>query len=71
MIRKSPSPAPISMLQGAPESGPLYADGIHFYPEAEAVLARLPRRGVPMILQARRDGEKTSSRPWPSCDLHA
>lgn len=29
---------------------------ICFYPEAEAVLARLPRRGVPMILQARRDG---------------
>jgi hypothetical protein len=29
---------------------------IRFYPEAEAVLARLPRRGVPMIVQARRDG---------------
>jgi hypothetical protein len=29
---------------------------VRFYPEAEAVLARLPRRGVPMILQARRDG---------------
>jgi len=29
---------------------------IRFYPEAEAVLAHLPRRGVPMILQARRDG---------------
>jgi hypothetical protein len=33
------------------------ADGtVQFYPEAEAVLARLPRRGVPMILQVRRDG---------------
>jgi len=29
---------------------------IRFYPEAEAVLARLPRRGVSMILQSRRDG---------------
>lgn len=29
---------------------------VQFYPEAEAVLARLPRRGVPMILQVRRDG---------------
>jgi hypothetical protein len=29
---------------------------IRFYPEAEAVLARLPRRGVPMILKARKDG---------------
>jgi hypothetical protein len=27
---------------------------IRFYPEAEAVLDRLPRRGVPMILQARK-----------------
>jgi hypothetical protein len=32
------------------------ADGsARFYPEAEAVLARLPRRGVPMILQARKN----------------
>jgi hypothetical protein len=29
---------------------------VRFYPEAEAVLARLPRRGIPMILQARQDG---------------
>jgi hypothetical protein len=28
---------------------------VHFYPEAEAVLARLPRRGVPMILKAVKD----------------
>jgi hypothetical protein len=33
------------------------SDGtVQFYPEAEAVLAHLPRRGVPMILQVRRDG---------------
>jgi hypothetical protein len=34
------------------------ADGgtAQFYPEAEAVLARLPRRGVPMILKAQKDG---------------
>lgn len=29
---------------------------VRFYPEAEAVLSRLPRRGVPMILKAGRDG---------------
>jgi hypothetical protein len=29
---------------------------VRFYPEAEDVLARLPRRGVPMILKAVRDG---------------
>jgi hypothetical protein len=29
---------------------------VKFYSEAEAVLARLPRRGVAMILKARRDG---------------
>jgi hypothetical protein len=29
---------------------------IRFYPEAESVLARLPRRGVPMILKAVRGG---------------
>jgi hypothetical protein len=29
---------------------------VRFYPEAEDILARLPRRGVPMILKAVRDG---------------
>jgi hypothetical protein len=29
---------------------------VRFYPEAEDVLAQLPRRGVPMILKAVRDG---------------
>jgi hypothetical protein len=29
---------------------------VQFYADAEAVLARLPRRGVPMILKAKRDG---------------
>jgi hypothetical protein len=38
-------------LEESSEAGP-----IRYYPEAEAVLARLPRRGIPMILQARRDG---------------
>jgi hypothetical protein len=28
---------------------------VRFYPEAEDILSRLPRRGVPMILQARRN----------------
>lgn len=32
------------------------ADGTLFYPEAEAVLAKLPRRGVPLILKPKRDG---------------
>lgn len=32
------------------------ADGTLFYPEAEAVLARLPRRGLPLILKPKRDG---------------
>jgi hypothetical protein len=40
-------------LEEATQDGP-----VRFYPEAEAVLARLPRRGVPMILQARRDGSR-------------
>jgi hypothetical protein len=30
---------------------------VEFYPEAEAVLAKLPRRGIPMILLAGRDGQ--------------
>jgi hypothetical protein len=29
---------------------------VQFYADAEAVLARVPRRGVPMILKAKRDG---------------
>ena len=29
---------------------------VKFYEDAEAVLARLPRRGVPMILREFRDG---------------
>jgi hypothetical protein len=29
---------------------------VRFYPEAEAVLAHLPRRGVPMILKAQKNG---------------
>lgn len=32
------------------------AGAVQFYPEAEAVLARLPRRGVPMILKPRKEG---------------
>jgi hypothetical protein len=34
-----------------------------FYADAEAVLARLPRRGVPLILKLRRDGGTDSFRP--------
>lgn len=36
---------------------------VKFYPDAEAVLARLPRRGVPLILKARRNGGTDPYRP--------
>jgi hypothetical protein len=36
---------------------------VAFYPEAEAVLSRLPRRGVPMILKAKRDGTSDPFKP--------
>jgi hypothetical protein len=40
------------------------SDGIvAFYPEAEAVLARLPRRGLPMILKPKRDGTSDPFKP--------
>ena len=34
-----------------------------FYPDAEAVLARLPRRGPPLILQAKRNGNTGPYKP--------
>lgn len=40
-------------LEGADAAGDL----VRYYAEAEAVLAALPRRGVPMILKARADGQ--------------
>jgi len=36
---------------------------VKFYGDAEAVLERLPRRGVPLILKARRDGATDPYRP--------
>jgi hypothetical protein len=36
---------------------------MQFYPEAEAILSRLPRRGVPMILKAKRDGTAEPFKP--------
>jgi hypothetical protein len=36
---------------------------VQFYADADAVLARLPRRGVPMILKARRDGSTEPYKP--------
>jgi len=36
---------------------------IQFYPEAEAILANLPRRGVPMILKPKRDGTSEPFKP--------
>jgi integrase len=45
-------------LEEATDSG-----SVKFYAEAEAVLARLPRRGVPLILKNRRDGGIDPFRP--------
>lgn len=39
------------------------AGTVKFYEEAEAVLAHLPRRGVPLILKTRRDGGTDRFRP--------
>jgi hypothetical protein len=39
-------------------------DGTFFYADAEAVLAHLPRRGVPMILKPRRDGTAEPFTPF-------
>jgi len=36
---------------------------VKFYPDAEVVLARLPRRGVPLTLKARRSGGADPYRP--------
>jgi len=39
------------------------AGTVQFYPDAEAVLARLPRRGVPMILQFKRNKTTAPFKP--------
>jgi integrase len=39
------------------------AGAVKFYADAEAVLAHLPRRGVPLILKMRRDGGTDPFRP--------
>jgi hypothetical protein len=39
------------------------AGTVQFYPEAEAILAKLPRRGPPMILQAKRNKTVAPFRP--------
>jgi hypothetical protein len=60
-------PAPYSVycvphpLQEKTEKGPLL-----FYPEAEAVLAKVPRRGIPIVLRQYRDG---TVKPWNSMRL--
>jgi hypothetical protein len=38
-------------------------DGTHFYEEAEAILAKVTRRGPPMILQAERNGTVAPFKP--------
>jgi hypothetical protein len=34
----------------------LEADGVKFYADAEEVQAKLPRRGIPMVLRELKDG---------------
>jgi hypothetical protein len=46
---------------GATVDHPLEADGVKFYADAEEVLAKLPRRGIPMIL---REVEEGKSKPF-------
>jgi hypothetical protein len=46
---------------GAIVDHPLEADGVQFYADAEEVLAKLPRRGVPMVL---REIEEGKSKPF-------
>jgi hypothetical protein len=48
-------------LEEMTENGPLL-----FYPEAEAVLAKVPRRGIPIVLSQYRDG---TVKPWNSMRL--
>jgi hypothetical protein len=40
----------------------LEADGVRFYADAEEVLARLPRRGIPMVLRELKDGNAKAVR---------
>jgi hypothetical protein len=41
-------------------------DGTLFYPEAEAVLRKLPRRGLPLILKLKADG---TSEPYTAIQM--
>jgi hypothetical protein len=47
---------------GAIIDRPLEADGVRFYADAEEVLARLPRRGIPMVLRELKDGNAKAVR---------
>jgi hypothetical protein len=42
---------------------------VQFYADAEAVLARVPRRGIPMILKAKRDGTAAPYGPKETAKL--
>lgn len=42
---------------GAIIDHPLESDGVKFYAEAEEILAKLPKRGIPMILREIEDGK--------------
>jgi hypothetical protein len=41
-------------------------DGSPLYPDAEAVLASVPKRGIPLVLKARRDG---TSEPYTAMQM--
>jgi hypothetical protein len=41
----------------------LEADGVKFYADAEGVLAKLPRRGIPMVLREPKNGNAKRSAP--------
>jgi hypothetical protein len=41
-------------------------DGSPLYPDAEAVLASVPKRGIPLVLKARRDG---TSAPYTAMQM--
>jgi hypothetical protein len=59
--RPADFPHALRIVHGAVVWHPLEEGGedgspVRFYPEAEDVLARLPKRGIPMILKAVKDG---------------
>jgi len=44
------------LARGAAIIDPLEVDGVKFYADAEEVLAKLPRHGIPMVLRELKHG---------------